>query len=273
MINDEMICVAAYRTIDCVKRDGSSYPVAVHIGAPFTLQNSPDRLWGCKYRVERPGFAVNKLVAGEDSIHALYTALVLSGNELEMLLQAGTLHLTPTEWQTIGFPIVHKRGQVSPDSDYVEAIYEHASVQLPKDMHAALAGTWSAACGDGAADSIVPIDGFDDDKIKKVHRFGVPLASRVFNCVDHHLRSFNVRFSIAFTEYYTRGKYWRCSYMLCSKNSVEVRWSGGEDALQALVLAMRIAPTEISCRLTGTHAAFLNYGQIDDFGFPGIHTD
>ena len=80
VINDEMICVVAYRTIDCVKRDGSSYPVAVPIGAPRTIENSLDRLWACKDRVERTGFAINKLVAGEDSIHALYTALVPSGN-------------------------------------------------------------------------------------------------------------------------------------------------------------------------------------------------
>ncbi len=50
-------------------------------------------------------------------------------------------------------------------------------------------------------------------------------------------------------------------------------WSGGVDAFQALVLAMRIASTEISCRLTGTHTAFLNYAEIGDFGFPGIYTD
>ncbi len=80
VINDEMICVVAYRTIDCVKRDGSSYPVAVHIGARSTIENRPDKLSCCKYRLERPGFAINKLVAGEDPIHALYTSLVPIGN-------------------------------------------------------------------------------------------------------------------------------------------------------------------------------------------------
>ena len=134
-------------------------------------------------------------------------------------------------------------------------------------------GTWNAACGHGAADPIVPLDGLDSDNIKKVRKFGVPLASRVFNCVDHDLRSFIVSFSVACPEYYTRGKYWCCRYMLCSRNSVVSTWSGGVDAFQALVLAMRIASTEISCRLTGTHTAFLNYAEIGDFGFPGIYTD
>ncbi len=246
--------------------------IEVAIGAPIYDGSGDAFGWRCQYRYGCDGNFVCNTVYGEDSIHALYSAIVVAGAQLKMQINAGTFIAPGHErMPNYGFP------KWAPFKSYVDG-NRHSQPVLPEPPsrgapeantsteephgHAAQQNSASATPGDTSSSK--------DINPSKTRYLGTVIASRQFIYGTATGDRYHVNYYVGIPQFNLKAGNWRCKYELVGPSGNVRRFMIGVGSLDALVLALCFAPTELVSSQLYPNEAQLLWPQLGNFGFPHV---